>query len=186
MVGLQTTGIRRQLAGVVSFRQPHISGTHLSRLNYNVQLIEAAALASLFLLCGCRSSHITDEKLVVVSTAIVNSSTNLPRFPLPGTWSLLIHLNRAVASPEGSEPVFADLKRRTGFIDAQMYVKAGPPRTLWVPVELRGTLSTSSSVVGYVYSQSALTPLAGIVWQDVEDKTAYKRIAVNWYIFVTN
>ena len=151
-----------------------------------MQLIEAAALASLLLFYGCRSSHITDEKLVVAFNDNRELFDKLAALSATGDLVSSDPPDPSIGIPESSESVFADLKRRTGFVHAQIYVKTGPPRTLWIPVELRGTLSTSSSGVGYVYSRSALNPLVGTVWQDVEDKAAYKPIAENWYIFVSN
>jgi hypothetical protein len=64
--------------------------------------------------------------------------------------------------------ILKQLKRKKGFEDVQIYVRKQPHYALWVPVELTGFLSTSSSAFGYVYSSSELSPLVGNVWQEME------------------
>ena len=91
-----------------------------------------------------------------------------------------------ICEPKGADAVLARLKRETLFKDIEFYVKKGSTRVLWVPVELRGYLSTSSSTVGYVYSSTPLSPLLGSVWDHVEDRQAYKNISGSWYVFVGN
>ena len=68
----------------------------------------------------------------------------------------------------------------------QLYVKRGPPYALWIPVELTGYLCTSTHVFGYVYSRSELNPFVGKVWNEMEQRQAYKRVAGNWYLFISN
>ncbi len=86
----------------------------------------------------------------------------------------------------GAPTRLAQLKRATGFKGIELYVKKGPPRVLWIPVETRGYLSINSSNIGYVYSSTLLSPLVTSVWDDFEDREAYKRVSASRYIFVGN
>jgi hypothetical protein len=152
-----------------------------------VKLLTIAALSSLLLSYSCRSSlPLTDERLVAAFNSNRELFEKLAAFSASGELLSSDPPDPNIFIPEGSEPVFAELKRRTGFREAQMYVRKGPPRTLWIPVELRGTLSISSSVFGYVYSPSPMKPLVGTVWNEIEDHAVYKRIAEDWYLFINN
>lgn len=91
-----------------------------------------------------------------------------------------------ICEPKGADSLIAELKQRTTFKGIEFYVKKGPPRVLWIPVQNRGYLSINSSGVGYVYSTQALSPLVNDVWQDFEDREAYKRLSGGWYLFVVN
>jgi hypothetical protein len=91
-----------------------------------------------------------------------------------------------ICVPKGSDKILADLKRQTGWRDLQLYVRKRPSYALWMPVQVTGVLSTSTSVVGYVYSHSEMSPQVKTVWRDLEEKEAYKRIADGWYLFISN
>jgi hypothetical protein len=86
----------------------------------------------------------------------------------------------------GSDAILADLRRQTGFRELDAYVRKRPPYALWMPVQMTGTLSTSSQVYGYVYSRVNMTPRVGSVWQDLEHRQGYKQIADRWYLFSLN
>jgi len=91
-----------------------------------------------------------------------------------------------ICQPTSAAALLAQLKRATGFKAIEFYVKKGPPRVLWIPVETRGYLSINSRNIGYVYSLTPSSPLVGNLWQDFEDRQAYKNISGPWYIFVAN
>jgi hypothetical protein len=91
-----------------------------------------------------------------------------------------------VCVPRSSGPVLSELKRKTGFADMQLWVRNGKNIEIHIPVEVTGILSTSSSVFGYVYCTAALNPLVDTVWQDLEQREAYRRIEGNWYLWIAN
>lgn len=88
--------------------------------------------------------------------------------------------------PTGAQNIFNQLKLQTNFKKMQMYVKKNAHNSLWLPVELTGWLSTSSSAYGYVYSATPLEPITDNVTQNLKDRQAYKAIGENWYLFVSN
>jgi hypothetical protein len=136
--------------------------------------------------CSSCSRPLTDDKLIDEFNknrqlfAELASQADLQNLDCP-------HPNDPnICVPKGSDEVVKELKRKTGFDGMQAYVRTGPQYALWVPVQLTGYLSTSTSVFGYVYTRSELSPLVGTVWNDLEQRQAFKRIAGNWYLFVSN
>ena len=68
----------------------------------------------------------------------------------------------------------------------QLWVRNGKNIEIHVPVEVTGILSTSSSVFGYVYCTAAPSPQVENVWEDLEQREAYRRIEGNWYLWISN
>lgn len=77
-----------------------------------------------------------------------------------------------ICVPKSSDKILRDLKRQTGWRDLQLYVRKKPAYALWIPVQVTGVLSTSTSVVGYVYSHSKMSPQVKTVWRDLAEKEA--------------
>ena len=158
-----------------------------TRYTGSVKASTAAVSISLIVsLCGCLTHPQTDKRLIAGFEANRDLFDKLASLSHSPDTACPHENDPAICVPDGSDPILEKLKRKTRFSDAQVYVKSGPPRTLWIPVETIGVLSTSTNVMGFVYSPSELNPLVGNVCEDVEDRLAYRRIAQNWYLFAAN
>jgi hypothetical protein len=151
-----------------------------------VRAIGVSAVFFSILLTGCGSYHASDAVLVSAFESNRALFDELASVSMSGELNCPYAHDPDICVPEGSDRLFAQLKRGTDFRDIEFYVKKGPPRVLWIPVETRGYLSINSSSVGYVYSPALLSPLVGSVWDDFEDRSAYKSISGSWYLFLSN
>lgn len=144
-----------------------------------------AILVGLSLSSSC-SLPLTDDRL------ISEFARNKPLFDQITALSVPTNLDCPypnepdVCFPRTSGPVLSELKRKTGFAAMQLWVRNGKNIKIHIPVEVRGILSTSSSVFGYLYCTAPLKPMVENVWQDLEQPEAFRRIEGNWYLWIAN
>ena len=142
-------------------------------------------LSALAVLLSC-SSPLTDRTLTSAFNRHKDSFARLAALSDARNLDCSHPNDPDICTPRGSEEILAQLKEQTGFRELQVYVRKKPSYALWVPVQVTGAVSTSSTVLGYVYSRSNMTPLVNNVWQDLEQREAYKQIADGWYLFTSN
>jgi len=151
-----------------------------------VRRFGVSVLVLSILATACASYHVTDAALVSAFEKNRTLFDELASVSMSGELNCPYRNDPNICESQRADAILARLKGGTGFKGLESYIKNGPTRVLWVPVETKGYLSMSSSTVGYVYSSTPLSPLVGSVWDDFEDRQAYKNIYGSWYVFVTN